>query len=90
MADTPDLKVVEFKKPEAPQPPKARMPTERDIEDILQGSALKGLVLTVVNENDDIGYYRTNLSDHEAIGILEETKFLLLGMMDHDEYALED
>lgn len=89
MADEtqPHLKVVSLTQP---KPKEVRMPTQRDIETILQGEALRGLILVVVTEEDNVGYYRANLSDHEAVGIMEETKLMLFEVSSKDEFELED
>jgi hypothetical protein len=86
--DTP--KVVTLAPPPLPKPPKVRMPTDKDIETILQGEKLEGLILIAVTEEENVGYYRSNLTDHEAVGLIEHAKMLMLGAMDADNFDLED
>lgn len=70
-----DLRVVELKKPEK-EP--VRLPTQEEVNELLQGQAIEGIVIGIVSEGGLVAHYIDGLPLHESIGLIEDIKWGLI------------
>jgi hypothetical protein len=72
------VKVIDF----TPKPTKAerevRLPTTKELEDLMNGIPMKSCVVVLVNEDESLSYMFDGASPMEAIGLMETAKFSIL------------